>query len=114
MNQSEFEEIHNWHQARENAARVILVVSDWLNKQNLCSDVTIILRVRKQVHSLVYRKPTSTNKEIELFYLFSSFLNSFLGEDGDAAIGSIDVGIYKLAKVCFHLFLFTSTQRRLI
>lgn len=47
MNQSEFEEIHNWYQARENVTRVTLVVSDALNKQNLfCYKIEIILALK--------------------------------------------------------------------
>jgi len=62
MNQSEFEEIHNWHQARENAARVILVVSDWLNKQNLCSDVTITFQ-SQETSPLSSLSKTNLNKQ---------------------------------------------------
>jgi len=84
MNQSEFEEIHNWCQERENVTRVTSVFSDSLNKQNLCSTVTLLLsKIRaaltitfqsqaKQVHhpNNKHRQTQSARRRDEMRLIF--------------------------------------------
>jgi len=79
--------------------------------RNLCHKIEFILALNYYYYychlQFIIQFIEDKQQQTQSFYLFSSFLNSLLREDGDAAIGSIDVRIYKLAKVCFHLFLFT-------